>query len=80
MDAIVEVEGLVKRFDGRVRALDGLSLAVARGSVYGLLGPNGAGKTTLVRVLATLLPPDAGSARVAGIDVRRDPAGVRARI
>jgi ABC-2 type transport system ATP-binding protein len=80
VDAIVEVDGLVKQFNGGVRALDGLTLTVARGTVYGLLGPNGAGKTTLVRVLATLLPPDAGSARVAGIDVRHDPAGVRARI
>jgi ABC-2 type transport system ATP-binding protein len=53
---------------------------VAHGSVYGLLGPNGAGKTTLIRVLATLLLPDAGSVRVAGIDTRQDPAGVRARI
>jgi ABC-2 type transport system ATP-binding protein len=79
-DAIVEVDGLVKTFKGGVRALDGLSLAVAPGSVYGLLGPNGAGKTTLVRVLATLLPPDGGSARVAGIDVRADPARVRASI
>ncbi len=80
MDAIVEVDELVKEFNGKVRALDGLSLAVARGWVYGLLGPNGAGKTTLVRVLATLLQPDGGSARVAGIDVRADPSGVRARI
>lgn len=80
MDAIVEVEALAKRFNGKVLALDGLSLAVECGSVYGLLGPNGAGKTTLVRVLATLLVPDSGSARVAGIDVRLDPAGVRARI
>jgi ABC-2 type transport system ATP-binding protein len=80
VDAIVEVEGLVKKFDSRIRALDSLTLTVARGSVYGLLGPNGAGKTTLVRVLATLLLPDAGSARVAGIDVLQDPAGVRARI
>ena len=79
-DAVVEVDGLVKVFGTAVRALDGLSLAVERGSVYGLLGPNGAGKTTLVRVLATLLPPDAGTARVAGADVRQDPAGVRRRI
>jgi ABC-2 type transport system ATP-binding protein len=80
VEAIVQVEGLVKQFNGRIRALDGLCLAVARGTVYGLLGPNGAGKTTLVRVLATLLLPDAGSARVAGIDVGQDPAGVRSRI
>jgi ABC-type multidrug transport system ATPase subunit len=77
---LVEVEGLVKVFNGEVRALDGLSLAVAPGRVYGLLGPNGAGKTTLIRVLATLLVPDAGSARVAGIDVRHHPEQVRARI
>jgi daunorubicin resistance ABC transporter ATP-binding subunit len=84
-DAIVEVDGLVKVFNGRsrgrhVRALDGLSLSIEPGTIHGLLGPNGAGKTTLIRVLATLLPPDGGVARVAGIDVRADPAGVRARI
>jgi ABC-2 type transport system ATP-binding protein len=79
-DAIVQVESLVKVFKGEVRALDGLSLAVQPGSVYGLLGPNGAGKTTLIRVLSTLLPPDGGTARVAGADVRTDPAAVRARI
>jgi ABC-2 type transport system ATP-binding protein len=78
--AIVEVENLVKVFKGEVRTLDGLSLAVEPGSVYGLLGPNGAGKTTLIRVLSTLLPPDGGTARVAGVDVRADPVGVRARI
>ena len=79
-DAIIEVEDLVKVFKGEVRALDGLSLTVAPGSVYGLLGPNGAGKTTLIRVLTTLLPADAGSARVAGVDVRQHPEQVRARI
>ena len=79
-DAIVEVEGLVKAFKGGIWALDGLSLAVEPGRVYGLLGPNGAGKTTLIRVLATLLVPDGGTARVAGIDVRRHPEQVRARI
>jgi ABC-2 type transport system ATP-binding protein len=79
-DAIVQVESLVKVFKGEVRALDGLSLTVPPGSVYSLLGPNGAGKTTLIRVLSTLLPPDQGIARVAGVDVRADPAGVRARI
>jgi ABC-2 type transport system ATP-binding protein len=78
--AIVEVERLVKVYKGQVRALDGLSLAVQPGSVYGLLGPNGAGKTTLIRVLSTLLPPDGGTARVAGVDVRADPAAARARI
>jgi ABC-2 type transport system ATP-binding protein len=81
-EAIVQVEGLVKVFAGRVevRALDGLTLAVEPGSIYGLLGPNGAGKTTLIRVLATLLEPDGGNARVAGADVRTEPAAVRARI
>jgi ABC-2 type transport system ATP-binding protein len=81
-EAIIQVEDLVKVYAGRarVRALDGLSLTVEPGSVYGLLGPNGAGKTTLIRVLATLLEPDGGSAHVAGVDVRSDPAAVRARI
>jgi len=79
-DAIIEVEDLVKVFKGGVRALDGLSLTVAPGSIYGLLGPNGAGKTTLIRVLATLLPSDEGIARVAGVDVRHNPGEVRARI
>jgi len=78
-DAIIDAEGFVKVF-GKVRALDGLTLTVPPGGIYGLLGPNGAGKTTLIRVLTTLLEPDAGSARVAGVDVRADPAGVRARI
>jgi ABC-2 type transport system ATP-binding protein len=79
-EPIIEVAGLVKTFRGGSRALDGLSLQVPAGVIYALLGPNGAGKTTLVRALATLLPFEAGTARVAGIDVARDPAGVRARI
>ena len=65
---------------GETRALDGVDLAVAAGTVQGLLGPNGAGKTTLVRVLATLLQPDAGSARVFGCDVIREATRVRALI
>ncbi|WP_435215144.1 ATP-binding cassette domain-containing protein [Streptomyces sp. bgisy034] len=72
-------EGLEKRF-GEVHALRGLDLAVAQGTVCGLLGPNGAGKTTAVRLLTTLLRPDAGSARVAGHDLLRDPAAVRRSI
>ncbi|MFD7964490.1 ATP-binding cassette domain-containing protein [Streptomyces zaomyceticus] len=72
-------EGLQKRY-GEIHALRGLDLAVPEGSVCGILGPNGAGKTTAVRVLTTLVTPDAGSARVAGHDVVRDPAGVRKRI
>ncbi|MEV6400344.1 ATP-binding cassette domain-containing protein [Streptomyces sp. NPDC051907] len=72
-------EGLEKRF-ADVHALRGLDLAVPEGTVCGVLGPNGAGKTTAVRILATLVAPDAGSAFVAGHDVIRDPAGVRRRI
>jgi oleandomycin transport system ATP-binding protein len=79
MDAVIEVESLGKSF-GSTRALRGVDLAVRRGAVLGLLGPNGSGKTTTVRVLATLLRPDAGRARVLGHDVVADPAAVRARI
>jgi ABC-2 type transport system ATP-binding protein len=76
---VITATGLVKRY-GAVTALDGLDLAVPEGTVLGLLGPNGAGKTTVVRILTTLLDADEGSASVAGIDVRRDPGGVRQRI
>ncbi|MFC8429367.1 ATP-binding cassette domain-containing protein [Streptomyces sp. NPDC057253] len=72
-------EGLEKRF-GEVHALRGLDLAVAPGTVCGILGPNGAGKTTAIRLLTTLLRPDAGSARVAGHDLVREPAAVRRAI
>jgi ABC-2 type transport system ATP-binding protein len=75
----VEVEGVAVSF-GETRALDGVDLTVGTGSVQGLLGPNGAGKTTLVRVLATLLRPNAGCARVFGCDVLRDATRVRALI
>jgi len=75
----IEVERLEKRF-GRNRALAGVDLAVAPGAVYGLLGPNGAGKTTTVRILATLLAPDGGRARVAGHDVAAEPGLVRQAI
>ncbi|MEU5949084.1 ATP-binding cassette domain-containing protein [Micromonospora sp. NPDC047465] len=75
----IEAEGLRKRY-GDTEALAGLDLTVPAGTVCGLLGRNGAGKTTAVRVLTTLLRPDAGTARVAGADVRRHPDRVRARI
>jgi ABC-2 type transport system ATP-binding protein len=72
----IEAEGLVKAF-GTTRAVDGVDLAVRSGSVYGVLGPNGAGKTTTVRMLATLLSPDSGSARVLGHDIVREADAVR---
>ncbi|MCU1411828.1 MAG: daunorubicin resistance transporter ATPase subunit [Rhodoglobus sp.] len=79
MDHSLIATGLRKRF-GQTRALDGFDLRVAPGTVHGLLGPNGAGKSTAVRVLTTLTRLEEGTATIAGIDVRRDPAGVRSRI
>jgi len=76
MEYAIEAEGLVKRF-GSTLALGGIDFSVRRGSVLGMLGPNGAGKTTAVRILATLLAPDAGRARVAGHDVISQAADVR---
>jgi ABC-2 type transport system ATP-binding protein len=75
----IVADGLAKRF-GKTKALDGLDLTVPAGTVYGLLGPNGAGKTTAVRVLATLLKPDAGRARILGNDVVADAPAVRETI
>jgi ABC-2 type transport system ATP-binding protein len=72
----IEASGLEKSF-GETRAVDGVDLAVRRGSVYGILGPNGAGKTTTIRMLATLLRPDAGDARVLGHDIVREADEVR---
>lgn len=79
MEPAIETRALVKLF-GNVRAVDGIDLVVPRGSVFGLLGPNGAGKTTTVRMLATLLRPDAGHARVLGHDVVSEPHAIRARV
>jgi len=72
----IEATGLVKSF-GKTRAVDGVDLAVGRGAVYGVLGPNGAGKTTTIRMLATLLRPDAGSAQVLGHDIVAEADAVR---
>ena len=76
MTIAIEANNLIKHY-GEVKALDGLSLKVEQGSVFGLLGPNGAGKTTTVRVLTTLLKPDSGSAIVSGVDVINDPEHAR---
>jgi ABC-2 type transport system ATP-binding protein len=78
-DIAIEAEGLCKSY-GDVRALETVDLQVPAGTVLGLLGPNGAGKTTAVRILTTLLPPDGGSARVAGLDVVREAAQLRSQI
>src|ERR1035438_9885194 len=75
----IEATGLAKRF-GATQAVTGVDLAVTAGTVYGLLGPNGAGKTTTVRILATLLAPDAGRASVLGHDVVREAGAVRRRV
>ena len=75
----IRAEGIERRF-GEVEALKGVDLEVAPGTVFGLLGPNGAGKTTMVRILTTLLPPDAGRAAVAGFDVVKDAEVLRSRI
>ncbi|MBT2213586.1 ATP-binding cassette domain-containing protein [Actinomadura sp. NEAU-AAG7] len=79
MNHVIQAEGLRKRF-GTTQALDGVDLAVRRGTVLGVLGPNGAGKTTAVRILATLLKPDGGRAEVCGYDVGKDAGRVRALI
>ncbi|QTE27975.1 ATP-binding cassette domain-containing protein [Pengzhenrongella sicca] len=75
----IEAVGLVRHF-GSTRAVDGLDLRVGTGAVYGVLGPNGAGKTTAIRMLATLLRPTAGTARVFGLDVVADAEAVRSRV
>jgi ABC-2 type transport system ATP-binding protein len=76
----IEVEGLVREFKNGPRAVDGIDLEVGAGEIYGFLGPNGAGKSTTVLMLTTLLPPTAGTARVAGFDIVREGPRVRASI
>jgi len=78
-DAVIETAALTRRFD-QITAVDRLDLTVAAGRIFGLLGPNGAGKTTTIKMLTTLLPPSAGSARVAGFDAVREAQQVRRRI
>ena len=84
MTAVIDARELRKRFPGgrgqAIEAVRGVSLQVAQGEIVGFLGPNGAGKTTTLRMLTTLLPIDGGSATIAGLDVRRQPGQVRARI
>jgi oleandomycin transport system ATP-binding protein len=75
-ELVIEAEGLVRHF-GETKALQGVDLAVPRGTVLGVLGPNGAGKTTAVRILSTLLTPDSGTARISGFDVVHDAERVR---
>ena len=80
MSKAIEARDLVRAFKGGVQAVNGVSIAVGEGEIYGFLGPNGAGKSTTVKMLATLLRPTAGSARVAGLDVVADAAAVRRKI
>jgi ABC-2 type transport system ATP-binding protein len=79
MTALIEAEGLAKSF-GRLRAVDGITLRVARGEVLGFLGPNGAGKSTTMRLITGFLEPDAGRARIAGFDVQDSPREARKRL
>ncbi len=76
---LLQVEGLTKEFNG-LKAVDGISFEAASGEVFGLLGPNGAGKTTAIRLIATILTPTRGTARVSGYDIRQQPQAVRQNI
>jgi len=80
LSAAIRVEGLVKDFPGNTRAVDGISLEVEEGSIFGFLGPNGAGKTTTINILCTLLKPTEGRAFVSGYDCMEDPGSVRRSI
>ena len=80
MSALIEVSDLVKVYPDGTRAVDDVTFEVERGETFGFLGPNGAGKTTTIRVLVTLLPKTSGRATVGGIDLDRDPEGIRSMI
>lgn len=77
---IIDVKGLTKVFNGRLKAVDGVTFQVYEREIFGFLGPNGAGKTTTIKMLTTLLAPTSGSARVCGFDIREEPRNVRASI
>src|SRR6476619_7502995 len=79
-DPAIQADKLVREFKNGPRAVDGIELSVQPGEIYGFLGPNGAGKSTTVLMLTTLLPPTAGTARVAGHDIVREGAAVRSAI
>jgi ABC-2 type transport system ATP-binding protein len=79
MDAVIRIEALTKRFP-RLTAVDGVSLSVGRGEIFGLIGPNGAGKTTLIKMLTTLVPATSGEAWIAGCSIRSQASDVRRRI
>jgi ABC-2 type transport system ATP-binding protein len=79
MDAVIRIEALTKQFP-RLTAVDGVSLTVGRGEIFGLIGPNGAGKTTLIKMLTTLVPATSGEAWIAGCSIRSQPSEVRRRI
>src|SRR5205809_4739641 len=79
-ESAIEAQGLVRVFKKGPRAVDGIDLSIAPGEIYGFLGPNGAGKSTTVHILTTLLPPTAGTARVAGFDVVKEGPKVRSAI
>ena len=76
----IETQGLSKRYDEEVLAVDGIDLAIPTNSIYALLGPNGAGKTTMIAMLTTLIEPSGGTAKVAGLDIVKEASGVRSRI
>jgi len=80
MAAVIETKGLTKTFNGRIHAVQDLSISIEEGEIYGFLGPNGAGKTTTIKMLATLLDPTSGSAKVNGYDVVKQPSKVRESI